>query len=158
MSIKKSYTEIVAFLEANKDKKVSSIMSQVLLMAESKKQSSTHLMDEKGKVIAIFCYYHKQFEFVDDVPYGSKANTVTKLNTMCKVGNSKWTKKQRDAKTAISELIDKVSNGDIKPSDIKGHKADVEETRLTMDITDKPIGFSSAEIVDELKRRNIKVK
>jgi len=145
MSIKKSYTEIVEFLQANENKKVSSIMEQVLLMAESKKQSSTHLMNEDGTVFAIFCYYHKQWEIVADVEYGSKANTVTKLNTMCKIGNSKWTKKQRDAKNQLAELIDKVAVGDIQPSDIKGLKTDIEAQRLTMDTTDMPTGYANEE-------------
>jgi len=147
MTIKKSYAEIVEFLQANENKKVSSIMAEVLLMAESKKQSSTHLMNKDGTVYAIFCYYHKQWEIVADVPYGSKANTVTKLNTMCKVGNSKWTKKQRDAKTALANLIDEVANGTIQPSDIKHHKDDIEVIRLTMDTIDMPIGFASEEEV-----------
>jgi len=145
MSIKKSYTDIISFLEANQSKKVSSIMEEVLLMAESKKQSTTSLFNDDGSVFAIFCYYHKQWEIVKDVPYGSKANTATKLNTMCKVGNSKWTKKQRDAKTALANLIDKVAVGDIQPTDIKSHKDDIETIRLTMDKVDMPIGYVNEE-------------
>jgi len=145
MTIKKSYTDIVEFLQANENKKVSSIMAEVLLMAESKKQSSTHLMNDDGTVFAIFCYYHKQWEIVADVEYGSKANTVTKLNTMCKIGNSKWTKKQRDAKTAKSELLDNVANGSIQPSDIAIMMTDIESNRLTMDTTDMPIGYADEE-------------
>jgi len=145
MTIKKSYTDIVEFLQANENKKVSSIMAEVMLMAESKKQSSTHLMNDDGTVFAIFCYYHKQWEIVADVEYGSKANTVTKLNTMCKIGNSKWTKKQRDAKTAKSELLDNVANGSIQPSDIAIMMTDIESNRLTMDTTDMPIGYADEE-------------
>lgn len=149
MSIKKSYADIVEFLQSNSKKKVSSIMEEVLLMAESKKQSTTHLIVD-DKVIAIFCYYHKQWEIVADVPYGSKANTVTKLNTMCKVGNSKWTKKQRDAKTAITKLVDDVSNSIIEPSDIKDAKLEIETVRLAMDTTDMPIGYANEELVWEV--------
>jgi len=145
MTIKKSYADIVEFLQANENKKVSSIMEEVLLMAESKKQSTTSLFNDDGSVFAIFCYYHKQWEIVEDVPYGSKANTATKLNTMCKVGNAKWTKKQRDAKNALTNLIDEVANGSIKPADIGDHKADIEHTRLTMDTTDMPIGYVDEE-------------
>jgi len=142
MTIKKSYEDIVAFLQANENKKVSSIMAEVLLMAESKKQSTTSLFNDDGTVFAIFCYYHKQWEIVEDVPYGSKANTTTKLNTMCKVGNAKWTKKQRDAKNALANLIDKVANGTIQPADIKSRKDDIEAIRLTMDTDDMPIGYA----------------
>lgn len=156
MAIKKSYTDIVKFLQDNQNKKVSSILDEVYLMAESKKQSTTHLI-VNDKVIAIFCYYHKQWEFVDDVEFGSKANTVTKLNTMCKVGNSKWTKKQRDAKTAITKLVDDVSNSIIEPSDIKDAKLEIETIRLAMDTTDMPIGFSDEEFAKELEHREISV-
>jgi len=145
MTIKKSYADIVEFLQANENKKVSSIMAEVLLMAESKKQSTTSLFDDEGKVYAIFCYYHKQWEIVEDVPYGSKANTATKLNTMCKVGNAKWTKKQRDAKNALASLIDDVANGTIQPADINDSKADIEHIRLTMDTDDMPIGYANEE-------------
>jgi len=103
MTIKKPYVSLVEFLESNKNKNVSSILEEVKLMCESKKVASTVIYDENGKLIAVFCYYHKQWELVKDVPYGSKANTQSGLNTMCKVGVSKWTKAQRDAKLANEE-------------------------------------------------------
>lgn len=157
MAIKKSYTDIIAFLQANENKKVSSIMDEIYSMAESKKQSTTSLFDDEGNVVAIFCYYHKQWEIVSDVPYGSKKNTNTKLNTMCKVGTSMWTKKQRDFKKGEAELLENVANGNIQPSDIKGHKDDLEVQRLTIDVTDMPIGYSDDEILEELKLRGITV-
>lgn len=147
MSIKKSYIEVIEFLQANENKKVSSIMEQVLLMAESKKQSTTSLFNDADEVVAIFCYYHKQWEIVKDVAYGSKKNTNTKLNTMCKVGVSKWTKAQRDFKVGEANLLESVANGDIQPSDIKHHKEDLEVMRHTIDETDKPEGFADEETV-----------
>jgi len=144
MSIKKSYIEIVEFLQANENKKVSSILEQVLAMAESKKASKTFIEDSNGKVIAIYCYYHKQWELLEDVPYGSKVNSSTGFNTMCKVGTSMWTKKQRDAKTAKSQLLDDVSNGSIEPSMLKDELAHIEDIRLTMDTTNMPVGFANA--------------
>lgn len=141
MSIKKSYIEIVEFLEANQGKKVSSIMAEVLSMAESKKQSTTFLLDKSGNVVAIYCYYHKQWEILADVVYGSKVNSSTGYNTMCKIGVSKWTKKQVTAKSDKSDLLDGISVGDIDPTNIKSLMADIETTRLTMDITNMPIGY-----------------
>lgn len=147
MSIKKSYVEIVEFLQANEGKKVSSIMAEVLAMAESKKQGSTFIEDADGNVLAIYCYYHKQWEILAEVEYGSKANSTTGYNTMCKVGTSMWTKKQRDAKKAKSELLDNVANGNISPADIKGHQDDIEANRLTMDTTDMPHGYADEDAV-----------
>src|SRR5574343_556251 len=111
MSIKKVYEEVVALLEANKDHKVKSIMDQVYQLCEAKKSDTTHLCDKDGNVVAIFCYYHKQWELVNETPYGSKANSATKLNTMCKVGTSKWTKAQRDASKAKEQLLLDVQSG-----------------------------------------------
>jgi len=145
MTIKKPYVSLVEFLEANKNKNVSSILEEVKLMCESKKTTSTTLYNEDGKLLAVFCYYHKQWELVKDTPYGSKANTQSGLNTMCKVGVSKWTKAQRDAKKANEELLTKVGCGDILPEDIKKHQEDIEEARLLIDTTDMPIGFANEE-------------
>lgn len=147
MTIRKSFADIVKLLEENKMKTVSSIMPQILSMCESKKQSSNSLWDDKGKLIAVFCYYHKQWELVKDVSYGSKKSSITLLNSMCKIGTSMWTKKQAEAKKAQSNLLKGVSNGDIKPSDILKLSDDIETTRLLMDSANMPKGFAS---IDEV--------
>ena len=146
MSIKKSFVELVELLEANKDRKVSSILDEVYLMAESKKQSSTSIVDKEGNVIAIFCYYHKQWELISETEYGKKVNSKTGYNTMCKVGVSKWTKAQRDAKNAKAQLLEDVSNGIVEPSDILKLQDDIEAKRVTIDTTDMPQGYTMEEI------------
>lgn len=145
MAIKKSYTDIVNFLKDNENKKVSSILDEVLLMCESKKQASTYIADENGDVVAIFCYYHKQWEILKDVPYGKKVNSTTGFNTMCKVGVSKWTKKQRDAKTATANILTLLTEEKVKPSHIKDLQNDIEHERTLMDQEDMPIGYVSEE-------------
>lgn len=145
MTIKKAFVELVELLEANEGKKVSSILPQVLAMAESKKRDSTVLKDEEGNVIAIFCYYHKQWELLSEVEYGSKKNSASGYNTMCKIGVSKWTQAQRIAKKAKDEVLDGVSNGDIDPSDIKAKLEEVEANRLIIDETDMPKGYANEE-------------
>jgi len=145
MSIKKPYVSLVEFLEINENKKVSSILEEIKLMCESKKTASTVIRDSNGEVLAVFCYYHKQWELVADVEYGSKANTQSGLNTMCKIGVSKWTKAQRDAKKANEELLTSVASGDILPNDIKAHQVDIETKRLDMDTIDMPQGFANEE-------------
>ena len=146
-TIKKPYEDIVKFLEANENKKVSSILGDILLMCESKKQSSTVIKNADDKVIAIYCYYHKQWELLKDVPYGSKANSTSGYNTMCKVGVSKWTKAQRDAKNSLANMLTQVSEGKVEPSDIAKLQQDIEDTRNKIDATDMPIGFASEEDV-----------
>jgi len=146
MSIKKPYVSLVEFLESNQNKKVSSILEEIKLMCESKKTGST-LIKIDDKVVAVFCYYHKQWEIVEHVPYGSKINTQSGLNTMCKVGVSKWTKAQRDAKKAKESLLDGVSNGDINPADIKSLQIDIESARHVIDESDMPTGYANEEEV-----------
>ena len=149
MTIKKQFVEIVTFLETNKNKKVGTILEQVLSMVESKKRDNTVLKDENGNVIAIFCYYHKQWELIKDVPYGKKASSASGYNTMCKVGVSKWTKAQSIAFKAKDAVLLGVQNGEIDPKDIKVKLDEVEEARLTIDVADMPKGWTTDEDIEE---------
>lgn len=134
-NIKKAYVEIVALLEANSNKKVSSVMPQILELVTKSKNSGgsetgkTFARDDEGNVVAIFCYYHKQWELVANVPYGKKASTASGLNTMCKEGVSAWTKQNREASKAKEELLAKVSIGEVKPEDIAEAQAEIDEQR-----------------------------
>ena len=99
--VKKAFQPLYELLEANKNKKIATMLPEILeLIAKSKNSGSdtgrNFVKDSDGNVIAVFCYYHKQWELVEHVPYGKKAsNTSTGLNTMCKLGVSAWTKQQR---------------------------------------------------------------
>jgi len=147
MKVKKTFEELVAFLESNSGKKVSSILPDILEMCESKKQSNTSIKDADGNVVAIFCWYHKQWELLSEVPYGPKKTSTTGLNTMCKVGVSKWTKKQSTAKKETAEMLDKVQSFEIEASDISKYRDDIEARRLQIDETDIPNGYRSEEEV-----------
>lgn len=145
MAIKKVYAELVDLLEANKNKKVETILQQVYALAESKKMDSTVLKNEQGEVIAIFCYYHKQWELLSEVEYGKKASSASGFNTMCKVGVSKWTKQQANAKKAKEQVLLDVQEGKIDPADIKAKLNEVESQRLEMDTSDMPKGYATEE-------------
>lgn len=147
MSIKKPYEEIVKFLTSNENKKVSSILGEIILMCESQKTTSTVIKDSDGNVVSIYCWYHKQWEILKDVPYGAKANSTSGYNTMCKVGVSKWTKSQRHAKDATASLLTQVSKGEVSPSDILKLQSDIEASRNVIDKTDAPVGFASEDEV-----------
>lgn len=122
MQIKKQFEEIYALLEANKTKKVSTLLPELAELMSKKSAGGTngstfHKIDDE--VVAVYCYYHKKWELVSQVEYGKKAsNQATGLNTMCKEGVSSWTKQQRMKKLAEQELLTKVSKGDVKPEDI----------------------------------------
>lgn len=136
IAIKKDFVALVELLKANSNKKVSSILELDAFIDIVAKQSgggsvgSTVKKDEHGNVVAIFCYYHKQWEDVAVVPYGKKANSTSGLNTMCKQGVSNWTKQQRQAKIAKAELLDKVASGEVEASQLNDELAKIEAERV----------------------------
>lgn len=130
MNIKKMYVEVIAILEENKDKKVSSILDEIKAMCESQKQSST-VVYRDGQVYAIFCFEHKVWEILEHVPFGSKKNSTTGYNTMCKSGVSSWTKRQSVAKKEKADLLLKVANLEIEPQDLTKLMSDIETIRKT---------------------------
>lgn len=154
MTIKKAFVELIDFLEANENKKVSTIIEEAKLMCTSKTAQTTSIKDANDNVIAIFCYYHKQWELVDEVEYGSKASSATGLNSMCKVGTSLWTKAQRTAKQENADLLTKVGSGEVAVEDIAAEQAAIEHRRTTIDETNKPAGFESEqEVLDYIANK-----
>ena len=134
MAIKKAFAPIMELLEANKDKKVSSILADITKLAEAKtggggRTADNVLRDDKGNVTHIFCYYHKKWEDVSVCEFGKKASSPTGLSNMCKEGTASWTKQQRDAKAAREQLLNDVASGEVKPADIKARNDEIEKVR-----------------------------
>lgn len=142
MTIKKNYLELITFLEDNKNKKVSSILEEAKELCKTKVRAKTSIQNEAGETIAIFCYYHKQWEAVDVVPYGAKASSTTGYNTMCKQGVSSWTAMQKRVKLVDAELLRMLENEEIQITDM----ADVKEGLLVearkIDEEDKPESYA----------------
>lgn len=128
MSIRKVYAEVHSILETNQDKKVSEVLELLLPLMESKQRTSNQRINDKGQ-LEIFCYYHKEWECVNDVEYGTKANSATGYNTMCKVGVNQWTKQQREFKKAKANLLDLVANGELEASELTNEITKLEEAR-----------------------------
>ena len=126
-TIKKGFVELHKILVSNKDKKVSTIMDQLIEIMESQQRDRNHFEDEHG--LWVFCYYHKEWELVQQVEYGNKVNTATGLNSMCKVGTNQWTKQQRDFKKSKSELLNQVADGTLAIEDINEEIAKLEEVK-----------------------------
>jgi len=126
-TIKKGFVELHKILVSNKDKKVSTIMDQLIEIMESQQRDRNHYEDEHG--LWVFCYYHKEWELVQQVEYGNKVNTATGLNSMCKVGTNQWTKQQRDFKKSKSELLNQVADGTLAIEDINEEIAKLEEAK-----------------------------
>jgi len=131
-NIKKNYQDLVAFLEANPNKKVATLLPQIIEMCEAKVNSRTFEKDESGTVTKVFCYYHKVWEDVAVVEYGAKKGTATGLNTMCKEGVRAWSKAQRDAKKAKEELLAKVVSGEIDACDLQTKMDEIEAIRVSI--------------------------
>lgn len=132
-SVKKQYQDLVAFLQANEGKKVSTILPQVLEMVSGKSTAKTFIKDHDGNTIAIYCYYHKQWELLSEVEYGKKANTATGFNTMCKTGVSHWTKNQRNKQKLKEELLQKVASGELAYTEIDSELEKLNNPEIIMD-------------------------
>lgn len=163
MSVKKAYTEIVALLEANKDKKVSSVLEQVIELASAKGNraaGNTFMKDVKGNTVAIFDYYFKRWmPLVGDkaVEFGTKANTATGFNSMCKEGVSNWTKQQRVAKQAGADLLKRVAAGEVKPADIPAEQEKIEAERQAIVATE--LGFEDqAKLMKYLHKNGVELE
>ena len=130
-NVKKVFIDIANLLEVNKNKKVSTILPQLLELMTAKNSGGsdigkTFLKDENDEVVAIYCYYHKKWELVLECEYGSKKGTATNLNTMCKEGVSHWTKQQRVMKKGKEELLNLVMDGEVAREDIGSAMAELE--------------------------------
>jgi len=134
MTIKKAYIEIIELLEANENKKVSTILDEVRALCTAKRGGGSEVgrtfhKNEDGETIAVFCYYFKRWMPTQVVDFGVKKNTASGLNTMCKEGNSLWTKQQRIAKNAKDQLLEDLSEGLITVEDLPARQEEIEEER-----------------------------
>ena len=126
MIVKKVYIELHTLLLNNKKKTVSDLMPEILKLMNSKTSDLNHKVDDSGNVTHMFCYYHKQWEDITVYPYGSKSNSTTGLNTMCKIGVNKWTKQQRVYKQSKAELLDQLASGDLEVSELASKLEEIE--------------------------------
>lgn len=134
MTVKKAYVELIAFLEANSNKKVSTILEEAKAMCTAKSAcgsdtGKTFIRDSDGEVVAIFCYYFKVWMPLCDVEFGAKKATASGYNTMCKSGVSNWSKQQRAASKATAELLAKIASGELKPADLEAEQVAIELAR-----------------------------
>lgn len=125
--IKKSYVEIINFLEANKNKKVDTILDQLKSMCETKVTTKTFRTDEDGNTTEIFCWYFKEWMPVEE--FAPKKNTASGYNQMCRNGVRVWTKKQRDSEKLKLSLHEQHVTGEITLDELQDKLAKVEEWR-----------------------------
>jgi hypothetical protein len=155
MTIKKAYLEVIAHLEANSNKKVSSVLEDIKAMCEAKNGGGsdigkTYLKDSEGNTIAVYCYYFKKWMPTSQVMFGNKVNTASGLNTMCKEGVSLWTKQQREAKKANEQLLTDLGDSTITVEELPAKREAIEADRkIIKDAEDTTHHYDTAEEVLE---------
>jgi len=159
-NVKKVFVEIANLLEENSNKKVSTILPQLMELMTAKSGGGsdigkTFLKDENGEVFAIYCYYHKKWELISECEYGSKKGTSTNLNTMCKEGVSNWTKQRRLAKKGKDELLTKVLDGEILQENLASAIEELEESTRVIIPREDGQGYDTAEEVSEVFANNV---
>lgn len=146
MSIKKAYAGIVEFLKVNKDKKVGTILDEVIEMCSAKSAGSsatTINRNEEGVITHIRCGYFKRWLPVSHVEFGAKSGSASGFNPMCKEGISLWTKQQREAKKAKEELLNAVASGEVPADQIQTRLDDIEVART--EVFAHPLGTETLE-------------
>ena len=159
-NVKKAYVELARILNENADRKVKSILPELMEIMTSKGSGGsdigkTFLKDEDGNVFAVYCYYHKKWELTSECEYGSKKGTATGLNTMCKEGVSNWTKQQRIAKKAKEQLLSQIADGELSVEELPQAQADIEAERDIIVAREDGQGYDSADEVSEVFANNV---
>ena len=161
MTVKKAFAPFMDVIESNLNATVSDIADQLRALASTKARGNTagtatsFIRDTSGTVVAIHDYYFKRWmPLVGDaaVEFGSKAGSSSGFNQMCKAGVSAWTKAQREAKAAGSELLALVASGEVAPHDIAARQAEIEAHSTEVPHID--LGFASREEVEDYLQSN----
>jgi hypothetical protein len=148
--IKKAYQAIMAVLAENMDAQVSDIYAEVEALASAKSggtggNATSFHKDEDGNLVGIKCYYHKLWFNPEVVEFGKKSGSPTGLNSMCKDGNSKWTKQQSAFKKAKEQLLADVAAGEVDAADIGSILAELEEAKNVIVPNDELVGYETLE-------------
>lgn len=137
MNIKKQYEAIYAILEANRNKKVSTIMPLLAEVMTAKQAQKNFITNDDGEVTHVFCYYHKKWEDVTVAEYGKKASSASGLASMCKEGVSSWNKQQKRIKSIDQEVLNLVMTGEVPLTNIQSWKeAQIEQAKVIIDRLD----------------------
>lgn len=131
--IKKQFQDLYDLIKENEGKKLTpKLIEQLTNHMISKGGQKTFKLDDEGNVTHIFCYYHKEWEDVNEIPYGTKKSTAHGLNTMCKEGVSNWTKQQRQMKKENDNLLQMLLDNEITQDELPQLKSEIEERAKTI--------------------------
>lgn len=133
-TIKKTFVNLHSFLVANKDKKVSEILTgaEALMSSSSRGQGPAALRDADGNVVAqrdmvtkricVVAGSHAKIPAVNSEDlkifiFGVKAGTSTGLNSMHKVSCSWWTANNTARRKEHGEIFGRIAKGEVKATD-----------------------------------------
>ncbi len=148
MPVKKAYTELLAFLNANADKKIKTVLGDIETMCSAKSAggvATTVHRNEAGEIVLVRCSYHKLWMPISHVEFGAKAGSASGLNPMCKTGVSNWTKAQRDARKAKEGILTAVTTGEMQANEVSKALETIEATRLAVIPRIDGIGWETTE-------------
>lgn len=132
--VKSQFVELITFLQANSNKKVSTILDEAIAIASKKVAERTFYKDGQNNTIACKDYYFKKWMLVDEVEWSTKEKSASGYNQMCKAGLSAWTKQQRDAEKANNLLLTQVASGELAPEDLAVKMQDIEAARTSINL------------------------
>lgn len=132
--VKNQFVELITFLRANSNKKVSSILDEAIAIASKKVAERTFYKDANDVTIACKDYYFKKWMLVAEVEWSLKEKSASGYNQMCKAGLSAWTKQQRDAEKANNLLLSQVASGELAPEDLTAKMQEIETARTAINL------------------------
>lgn len=152
-TVKKAFAPLVAFLEENANKKVSSVLEDVKAMCSAKSAGGTataSATSEDGRLFIRCSFFNvwmpAAITFEDGTTadlFGAKKGSATGLNPQCKEGANLFAKKQREAKAKTEALLEQIESGELLPGDIGAAKEAIEAERV-----DRPL-FSMPDLTSE---------
>lgn len=158
MAIKKAFVPLMELLEANKQKTVSSILSQVEEICSAKSAGGTATTvhkDKDGNITHIRCGYFKKWMPLSHVEFGAKAGSASGYNPMCKEGVANWTKAQRDFRKDKEDLFEKVMSKEISPEQAQKMQEKLEKARTTIVPHSAGIGWDTVEEAVKVSKKDL---
>jgi hypothetical protein len=147
--VRKTFVPMIDFLNANANKRVSTLLPTLLEMASSRTAQNDHVFYDAitGEVYAVLCYYHQKYEIVGtekgQADYGNKAGSVTGLNNQCKEGTNAYSKRNREYKAANTELMNQLLSGKLTGEEGPAQKAAIDAAFLVVIPREDKVGFAS---------------
>ena len=114
-AIKKMFQPIITILVANSDKRVRDVLDEIKAACEAKQGGGgtskvSFVKDEAGAVVAAHCGYFGKWFKPGEQEFGTKINTASGLNSMCKEGVSNWTAQNTAYKKGKDALLAKMAD------------------------------------------------